>query len=92
MSRKTIRKNIFRQRQNLPKFTRWTKHLFKKFTNKTTFFSNLNIKNTVCKQNLPILRPRTGKMSGFCAHFCLFFHLKNGIFCFGKYNLPIREK
>ena len=89
MSRKTISKKFFRTPKRPPKFTRQTKRLFKKFTNRNAFFVENVTVFDVCKHNLPILHLANAKIGCFCAHFCLFLHDKKRIFRNGKFHLPI---
>ena len=89
MSRKTISKKSPPPPVKRPKFTRKTKPLFKKFTNKITFFCLKCVIFAVCKCNLLVFASGPGKKCSFCAHFCLFLHTKKQTFCFGKFYLPI---
>ena len=89
MSRKTISKKSPSLPFVPPKFTRKTKPLFKKFTNKTAAFCPKSIIFAVCKCYLPVFAFKPLKRCSFCAHFCLFLHTKNQTFHFGKFHLPI---
>ena len=89
MSRKTISKKFLQSTQKCPSFTRRTKRLCKKFTNKNAvFFSNILI-FAFCKQNLPVLGVQTEEAVAFCALFCLFWHRKKSFFWYSKLHLPI---
>ena len=89
MSRKTILKTRPRAGQEPPKFTRRSKRLFKKFTIENRVFWVRRVIFGVCKWNLPILPLKTPQKCCFCAHFCLFCHIKKQNILFGKFHLPI---